>query len=192
MADSSTRPRDAARTRGHILTHARREFARVGYTASTVRGIARAAGVSPNLITRYFGGKEGLFVAAGDIRLGVGEMIDGPRGSIGARMADAIVGRWTSIEGADPLLVLLRSAGEHRDAADALANFLDAESLEPLRRQFVRYGMTDAEADDRARAIDVFLLGVSARMRVLRDDLGPADELREWIASAIQRLVDGA
>lgn len=52
--------RDAAATRQRILEHAQRQFARHGYAGVAVKGVADAAGVSPNLVTRYFGGKDGL------------------------------------------------------------------------------------------------------------------------------------
>jgi len=188
----AARPKDAARTRERILVAARREFARVGFVGTKVRTIAAAADVSPNLITRYFGGKEGLFVAATEVHLKLERLFDGPRESIGSRLAESIVTRWTTTEAEDPLLVLLRAAGERREAAETLARFLDEESLEPFRRQLLRYGMTEEEASARARAVDIFVLGISARLRVLRDDLGDADALRSWIAIVIQRLVDAA
>ena len=50
------RPRNAAATRQLILDHARELFAQHGYGATTVKAVAAAAAVSPNLITRYFGG----------------------------------------------------------------------------------------------------------------------------------------
>lgn len=191
-ATGTARPKDAGRTREQILGAARREFARHGFAGTTVRAVAASAGVSPNLITRYFGGKEGLFVAATEVRLDLDRLFDGPRETLGRRLAEGIVTRWTTMEGEDPLLVLLRASGERGEAAEALAAFLDAESLEPLRRRLVRYGLAEDDAAARARAVDVFVLGISARFRVLRDDLGDADRLTEWIAATVQRIVDGA
>ena len=52
--------------------------------------------------------------------------------SLGARLAASIVRRWSGIDGEDPLLVLQRASGEKPEAAEALARFLDAQSLEPL------------------------------------------------------------
>lgn len=186
---TTARPKDAAQTRERIVAAARREFARAGFARATVRAIADAAEVSPNLITRYFGGKDGLFVAATDVHLALDELFDGPRESLGQRMAEGIVTRWTTMKGEDPLLVLLRAAGERGEAAETLAAFLDEESYAPLRRQLRGYGLSEAEASARARAVDVFVLGISARLRVLRDDLGDPKALTRWIAETIQRLV---
>ena len=105
-------------------------------------------------------------------------------------MAEAIVDRWTTMKGEDPLLVLLRAAGERGAAAETPATSLDEESVGPFRRQLCRYGMDEVEADARARAVDVLVLGITTRLRVLREELGDPDVLKRWIAATIQRLVD--
>lgn len=183
--------RDAAATRRRILEHARRHFSERGYAAVTVKGVADAAEVSPNLITRYFGGKEGLFLAATRVEIPVADSFDGDRSQLGARLAASIVRRWFGAPGEDPLLVLHRASGERPQAAAALAGFLDTNSLEPLTQYLRDSGLDEAEARGRAAAIDAFVLGVSTRRRVLRAELGDPDELRAWLSVTIQRLVDG-
>jgi AcrR family transcriptional regulator len=185
------RPRNAEATRQAILDHARRFFAQNGYGATTVKAVADAAAVSPNLITRYFGGKEGLFLASARTGLELDPVFSGPRESLGSRLAESIVRRWSGIDGEDPLLVLQRASGERPEAAEALARFLDAQSLEPLIRCLRGYGFSDAESRARASAIDAFVLGVSTRRRVLRRDLGDLGALQAWLGPTIQRLVDG-
>ncbi len=185
------RVRDAAATKRRILEQARRQFAQHGYTAATVKGVADAAGVSPNLITRYFGGKEGLFLAATRVEIPVSGSFDGDRSTLGARLAASIVARWSGAPGEDPLLVLQRASGERPEAAEALAAFLDANSLEPLYRYLRDSGLDDADARGRAAAIDAFVLGVSTRRRVLRRDIGDPADLQAWLAATIQRLADG-
>ena len=183
--------RNAAATRQRILEHARHHFARYGYAAVTVKGVADAASVSPNLITRYFGGKEGLFLAATRVEIPVEHSFDGDRRTFGARLAASIVQRWFGTPGQDPLLVLQRASGERPQAAEALAAFLDANSLDPLYRYLRASGSDEADARNRAAAIDAFVLGVSTRRRVLRAELGDPAELEAWLGVTIQRLVDG-
>jgi AcrR family transcriptional regulator len=183
--------RDAAATRRRILEHAQRQFARHGYSAITVKGVADAAGVSPNLITRYFGGKDGLFLAATRVEIPVADSFHGDRSALGARLAASIVRRWFGAPGEDPLLVLQRAAGERPEAAEALAAFLDANSLEPLHRYLRDSGLDEASARTRAAAIDAFVLGVSTRRRVLRAELGDPAALEVWLGGTIQRLADG-
>jgi TetR/AcrR family transcriptional regulator len=57
----SDRQRDAERTRQRILDAALAEFADKGYAGARIRGIADRAGVNSQLISYYFGGKEGLY-----------------------------------------------------------------------------------------------------------------------------------
>jgi AcrR family transcriptional regulator len=192
VTDAAPRPRNAQATRQMILDQARRLFAQNGYAATTVKAVSVAAAVSPNLITRYFGGKEGLFLASTQTELQLDPVFSGPRESLGTQLAGSIVRRWSGMEGEDPLLVLQRAAGERPEAAEALARFLDVQSLEPLARCLRDYGFSEAEARSRAAAIDAIVLGVSTRHRVLRNDLGDPEALRLWLATTIQRLVDAA
>jgi len=53
--------RDAVATRAAILAAAHQRFLRESYDSVGLRDIAGAAGVDVALISRYFGGKEGLF-----------------------------------------------------------------------------------------------------------------------------------
>jgi TetR/AcrR family transcriptional regulator len=59
--DPEERQRDAARTRQRILDAALAEFAAHGFAGARVREIAQRAGVNAQLISYYFGGKEGLY-----------------------------------------------------------------------------------------------------------------------------------
>jgi AcrR family transcriptional regulator len=61
--DSGPRPRDAAASRRALLDAAGALFHARGYDGTTVREIGDRAGIDPALIARYFGGKEGLYLA---------------------------------------------------------------------------------------------------------------------------------
>jgi AcrR family transcriptional regulator len=58
------RPGDSADRKDAILEAARTSFADHGYTRTTIRGVAAAAGVDPALVHHYFGSKDDLFLAA--------------------------------------------------------------------------------------------------------------------------------
>jgi len=60
-APLGARKRDAIATRAAILSAARQRFLRESYDSVGLRDIAGDAGVDVALISRYFGGKEGLF-----------------------------------------------------------------------------------------------------------------------------------
>src|SRR5690349_13074074 len=57
------RQRDAERTRRALLDAARREFADKGLAGARTVEIAERAGVNKQLISYYFGGKQGLYDA---------------------------------------------------------------------------------------------------------------------------------
>jgi TetR/AcrR family transcriptional regulator len=59
--EPADRQRDAERTRQVILDAALAEFAEKGYAGGRIRSIADRAGVNSQLISYYFGGKEGLY-----------------------------------------------------------------------------------------------------------------------------------
>ena len=55
------RQRDPERTKALILDAATEEFSAKGFAGARVSAIAARAGVNQQLITYYFGGKEGLY-----------------------------------------------------------------------------------------------------------------------------------
>jgi TetR/AcrR family transcriptional regulator len=61
--DPAERRRDAERTKRKLLEAAMTEFAEHGYGGARVGAIAERAGVNKQLISYYFGGKEGLYRA---------------------------------------------------------------------------------------------------------------------------------
>ena len=97
------RRRDPERTREKILDAATTEFSDKGYAGARVSGIAARAGVNKQLITYYFGGKEGLYRAIED------------RWSRGEAEAD---------HEAMPLSGLVRSYVPDSESARALARLL--------------------------------------------------------------------
>jgi AcrR family transcriptional regulator len=61
---SRRRQYDSKASREALLAAAREVFDEIGYERATTREVGERAGVDPALIARYFGSKEGLFLAA--------------------------------------------------------------------------------------------------------------------------------
>src|SRR4051794_41033137 len=117
----SGRRRGTTHTREAIAVAARTQFAELGYDRATFRGIAGAAGVDPALVVHFYGSKAELFrevmqlpPAVGDA---LGALADGPRDTIGRRLAELIVGALENPASRTVLLGRIRSASQHPDAA---------------------------------------------------------------------------
>jgi AcrR family transcriptional regulator len=184
-----TRPRDAVRTRALILGTAKRHFAVHGYDRATVRSIAADAGVSANLITRYFGGKQGLFAAATEVDMQIGMTLRGPVSELGPRIAGHVVTRWESQPGDDPLLTMLRASMTDPAAAAHMADFFRRQATEPLARY-----LGGSDAAERAAAVSSLIMGTVIQRYVL--GIGPlaattADGIRAWLGTSLQLLLTG-
>ena len=101
------------------------EFAERGYDKTSVRGIAKAAGVDAALVHHYFGTKEQVFEAAIEVAfapaLSVPDAIaDGPLDGVGERLARFFFGVWENPATRTPLLAIIRSALTNETAAAVL------------------------------------------------------------------------
>ena len=85
------RPRNAAATRTAILEAARDRFAAESYDDVGMRDIARDVGVDAALISRYFGSKDDLFLAALDSCSDGSTLMSGDKSEFGRRVAHEIV-----------------------------------------------------------------------------------------------------
>ncbi len=130
MSPRGRRP-GGADTRASIVDAARADFADQGYDATSMRGVARRAGVDPALVHHYFGGKAQLFAVVMDIpadpALIVAVVLDGPRAEVGERLVRAFLELWDSPPGRERFEALVRSAVSHEAAARVLREFLTHE-----------------------------------------------------------------
>ncbi|MET4926493.1 TetR family transcriptional regulator, partial [Streptomyces sp. PSRA5] len=123
-------------TRERILEAARTEFAERGYDKTSVRGIAKVAGVDPALVHHYFGTKEEVFGAAIEVSfepaLVVPTLLTGGKDGIGERLARYFISVWENPVSRAPLLAIVRSALTNEAAAALLRKFLLRRLLERI------------------------------------------------------------
>ncbi|WP_233576222.1 TetR/AcrR family transcriptional regulator [Saccharopolyspora rhizosphaerae] len=118
---------NGADTKEALLTAAREVFAEQGYEAATVRVIASNAGVDPAMVNHWFGGKEGLFIAAVQIPVNpveiLRQVLDGPREQIGERIIRGFVTTWDGVGGGQ-FAALMRSVAGSEQAVSMLREFV--------------------------------------------------------------------
>jgi AcrR family transcriptional regulator len=118
-------------TRGAILAAAREEFAVRGYAATTLRGIARAAGVDARLVHHYFEGKREVFVASIGVPADLSAIVQnvagpGPDGA-GERLVCAFLAVWDGADRRERLVALLSAAVADPPTARVVREFVTQE-----------------------------------------------------------------
>lgn len=116
-------------SREAVLEAARELFAAKGYHATTVRGVAAAAGVSPSMIHHFFATKDELFLAA--IRMPVDPeavlraVLTGPREELPQRLVRVFVSTWQDPVAGPALRSVVRSAMAGEAQAAGLRMFAE-------------------------------------------------------------------
>ncbi|MFK0149369.1 TetR family transcriptional regulator [Streptomyces griseus] len=178
-----------ARTR--ILAAARTEFAESGYDKTSIRGIARAAGVDAALVHHYFGTKDEVFAAAVEVTfepaLVVHTVLGGPPEGLGERLARFFLSVWEDPATRSPLLAILRSALTHEAAAKVLREFVLRRLLERIAAE-----LDVPDATFRAELAASHMIGIATLRYMIRaEPLASADpeEIVAMVAPALQRYL---
>ncbi len=193
MSPRTGRRPAVADTRGAILAAARASFSARGYDATSLRRVARDAGVDPALVAHYFGTQDRLFTEALRRPLRPAEFVPqilagGPDG-LGERVARMFLALWEDDATRDAVLGTIRSAMSNAHAAELLRGFV-TDAL--IGRIADGLGVADARA--RATLVGSQLVGLGILRYVVRvEPLAsmPVDDLVTWLAPTLQRyLVD--
>ncbi|GAA2233835.1 TetR/AcrR family transcriptional regulator [Streptomyces nogalater] len=173
---------ESAGTRDRILAAAREEFSARGYEKTSVRGIAKAAGVDSALVHHYFGTKEQVFEAAIEVAFAPAldapdAVAEGPADGVGERLTRFVFGIWEDPATRAPLLAIVRSAVDN-DTAAAVFRRLVAAQL--MRRIAARLELPDAEL--RAELAAAQLVGCAMLRYVIRLEPLASADLEQVIA----------
>ena len=180
---------DAADRRTAILDAARAQFAAQGFGGTSMRAIARDAGVDVSLISHYFGDKAGLLVATMELPVNPIEKIasvieDGPDG-----MAERL------------LRTFLSSWDPHRDVFSSMYRTTlgtgdsQAPMLQLARNILITSLLKVLEGDDRdlrASLIASQLIGMATMRYVVQLPAlvdAPIDEVVRVYAPGMQTLI---
>jgi AcrR family transcriptional regulator len=191
------RPRGAAAgdARATILKAAGEEFAERGYEASSLRAIARRAGVDPALVHHYFEDKRDLFAETIHAPFRpdrvVPGILAGPRDQVGESVARYVLTELASPTAQKRVGLVLRTAIGHNPASRMLREFLVREVLHRVAE-----GVGGPDAELRATLAASQIVGLMMTRYVLRIEpiaSAPIDELVGRLGPVLQwHLVDYA
>jgi AcrR family transcriptional regulator len=184
----------SAESRVKILAVARLAFPANGYAGTSLRGIARDAGVDPSLIVQYFGSKAGLFAAAVEWPFDAGRVaaeVQGvPPAEVGYYMARVFLEHWDRDEERNPIVSSIYAALADPAAAAMLREFITANLALPV--------VTRAGGDRpqlRASLVAAQLVGFGLSRYVLSFEAlasTPSEELTSILGAMLQHTCASA
>ncbi|WP_327235157.1 TetR family transcriptional regulator [Streptomyces sp. NBC_01317] len=181
-------------TREKILDAARTEFAESGYDKTSVRGIAKAAGVDPALVHHYFGTKDEVFGAAVEVSfepaLLVPKLLAGGTEGIGERLARFFLGVWENPVSRAPLLAIIRSALTHEAAAKILRTFVLQRILERIAEELDVPNPTFRAELAASQMVGIMFLRYVIQAEPLASV--PPEEIVAMVAPTLQRYLTDA
>ena len=177
-----------------MLDAARARFARDGFAATTIRGVAADAGVDASQVMQFFRSKDELFAAVMAVPACALERFDtafeGPDEHLGERVVRAYLTAWEGpADESEPLMAMLRGAITNDDARTQLRDFIQSRLVHGIAE-----GPDHDDAMLRAGLAAAMLVGVvTGRQIVGVPVLVAADreQLVAMVAPAIQQVLVG-
>jgi AcrR family transcriptional regulator len=151
-----------------------------------VRDIAREADVDPATVIRYFGSKEGLFLATMVLPDDWREVLAGPIETLAADYLRLILDQNQAREGGAILAALVRSS-DRPEVADALRSY-----TQQIFEEGVQPRLEGADAAIRARLFAAGMTGLQVALWVSVDEVlasVPPERLVELYAPSLQLLL---
>ncbi|GGT21806.1 TetR family transcriptional regulator [Nonomuraea spiralis] len=193
MAEERGRRPGNPQTRDEILEAAMRSFAAHGYGGTTIRAVARAAGVDPALVMHFFGNKDGLFEAAIKAGMPVALMVgalDGDESGLGERLVTRYLELWEDPAHGPRLAAVLHAAAATPATAALLKELMSRELLAPVARR-----LSGDHPEVRALLAASQLIGLAMMRYLLKvEPLAslPARQVAAAAAPNVQRYLTGA
>lgn len=186
-------------TQEAILEAARSSFLAQGFARTTIRGVARAAGVDPALVSYYFGSKGDLFGASMNLRIRASEeiaqLLAGDLRTAGPRLVRLSMTAWDDSAGGATFRALLRWIATDDGAPEAIQDYATQQLAEPIAAALgEQTGMTAAVARERATLAGSQLVGLAMIRYVFRlEPIASAsvDRLVETVGPTIQHYLTG-
>jgi AcrR family transcriptional regulator len=181
-----------ADTRGEIIEAAKRVFADKGYEGTSLRGVAREAGVDPALVHHYFDGKASLFVAAMALPFDPREVKEHAAGLeySGSRTIEGFLTMWDLAEGTGSSFASCLSAmAASTNVADAMREFVNDRVWSVLRHN---EGETETLRRRRTAMVSSQLMGLAFARYILRVppmSTASPKQIGRWVGPTLDRYV---
>ena len=186
-------------TQEAILEAARSAFLAQGFAKTTIRGVAREAGVDPALVSYYFGSKGDLFGASMNLRIRASEeiahLLTGDLRTAGPRLVRLSMTAWDDSAGGATFRALLRWIATDDGAPEAIQDYGTQQLAVPIAAALGQQtGMTAEVARERATLAGSQLVGLAMLRYVFRLEpvaSSSVDRLVETVGPTIQHYLTG-
>jgi AcrR family transcriptional regulator len=177
-----------------ILREARASFAEHGYAGTTVRAVARAAGVDPALVYHYYGSKEGLLDAATTPPQSFLDQIvvawQTPMDELGEQLVRQMLRNWENPDHGPVLRAIIQIAGNEPATREKLRVIIERFMMGPAAQ-----ALGESERLTRTGLIASQLMGLAITRYVWKIEpiaTMTEDEIAAAIAPTVQRYLNGA
>ena len=185
----------SSNTRDAILAAAKKSFATDGFAATTIRKIAKDAGVDPALVMQFYGSKDVLFGASlavsAEALSSMADAFEGPVDGMGVRVTRAFLRLWEQQDGdAEALMAMQRAAMSSELAASLLRDFVQYRLVEVVSPKL--HERPDAAL--RAGLASAMLVGVIVGRNIVRIPvIADVDQetVIELVGTSIQAVLTG-
>lgn len=182
------RPPGESGTREAIIEEARRQFGDLGYRRTTLRSIARGAGVDPRLLLHYSGSKRELFLESVELPIEPERVVETVFAQgmerVGRNAAEVLLGVLDEPRSRQALTGLLRAAVSEPEAAELIRDLLSERILVPIAR---RLGGKRAELRASLAGSQIVGLAIARHVVGLEPLVGAA---REDLIRALAPVID--
>ena len=176
-----------------VLDTARGLYARQGYINTTIKGVAAAAGVAPDLVRRYYANREELFSAAMrlpiDPAAAIAQLLVPGIDGLGERLVVVTLRMLDEPQTRDQIAAMVRDGAGAAKATAPLREFLESVIIDR-----VAAALRVPDARMRVTLATSYLVGVAGTRYVLRlEPLASAseEEVVRLVAPAVQSALSG-
>ena len=187
-------PISAGGVRRVVTDAAMAVYARQGYVRTTIRGVAAAAGVAPDVVRRYYANREELFGAVlrlpVDPATAIAQLLAPGIDGLGERLVRVAFTMLDEPETREQIAAMVRDGVSTVKAATLLREFLESVIVDRIASVL---GVPDARM--RVTLAVSYIAGAAGARYVLRmEPLASAsvDELVRLVAPAVQTALAGA